>query len=306
MKVWLVALIAVAGIGTARIARGLAKDAAPHDDLTDAPFAPSPAAAPIVTLGYRELAAELLYVRLVGYFGSQDNEAHAMASLAEAIAALDPTFRRPYEIGAVAITAAKRGVDNAAHLRAIALLEQAVKQFPSYWKYPNLAGQIYLVDLKTDDEDQRRRWDEAGTLLLESAMRKPGAPASSASAVAELRSRLGQRQRALEGLREMLLVTNDAAARQRIIDKIAAISNENADEIAGELLEIRRRFESAWLTQRFVLPPSLFLLIGPKLEKGFDPADLATGGVKPLSVEGIERLEPLTDPPTLEDGPSSP
>jgi hypothetical protein len=244
---------------------------------------------------------------MVGYFGSEDNEAHAMASLAEAIAALDPTFRRPYELGAVAITAAKRGVDNTARLRAIRLLEQAAKQFPSHWKYPNLAGQIYLVDLQTDDQAQRRKWDEAGTLLLESAMRKPGAPASSAAAVAELRSRLGQRQRALEGLREMLLVTNDAAGRQRIIDKIAAISNENADEIAAELLEVRHQFESAWLSQRFVLSPSLFLLVGPKLQPGFDMGDLAVGGVQPLSVEGFERLEPLTDPPpTSGDGPSSP
>ena len=116
MKAWLAALIALGSLGTARVARGLAKDAAPRDGLSAEPYAPTPAAAPIVTLGYRELAADLLFVRLVGYFGSPDNEAHAMASLGEAIAALDPQFQRPYELAGVAITAAKRGVDNAAHL----------------------------------------------------------------------------------------------------------------------------------------------------------------------------------------------
>jgi hypothetical protein len=296
VRPWLVALIACAGIGTARIARGLAKQAAPHDTITDAPFAPTPTSAPIVTLGYRELAADLLFVRLVGYFGSTDNEAHAMASLAEATAALDPTFQRPYELAAVAITAAKRGVDNSARMRAIKLLEQASREFPTSWKYPNLAGQIYLVDLKTDDKAQRRAWDETGTFLLESAMRKPGAPATSATAVAELRSRFGQQQRAIAGLEEMLLVTQDNAARQRIIDKIAALSKTDADVIAGELLEARHRFEARWLAERPVLSPSLYLLVGPRLAPGFDLGDLATGGIPSLG-ETIEPLEPVTDPP---------
>lgn len=292
MKAWLVVLIAIAGIGTARVARGLAKDAAPHDGFSDEPYAPTPASAPIVTLGYRELGADLLFVRLVGYFGGPDNEAHAMASLSEAIAALDPQFQRPYELGAVAITAAKRGVDNTAHLRAIKVLEQAAHEFPTAWRYPNLAGQIYLVDLKTTDKAQRRAWDEAGTLLLETALRKPGAPASAATAVAELRSRFGQQQRAIAGLQEMLLVTTDDAARQRIIEKIAKLTNTDADEIAAELLEARHRFEQEWKSQRYTLSPSLFLLIGPVLRPGFDLGDLATGGIAPISVD-FERLEPL-------------
>lgn len=296
MKPWLVALVAVAGIGTARIARGLAKEAAPNDGLSSEPYAPTPSAAPIVTLGYRELAADLLFVRLVGYFGGPDNEAHAIASLSEAIAALDPQFQRPYELGAVAITAAKRGVDNAAHLRAIALLERAAEEFPTVWRYPNLAGQIYLVDLKTSDQAQRRAWDEAGTSLLESALRKPGAPASAATAVAELRSRFGQQQRAIAGLQEMLLVTTDDQARKRIVEKIAKLTNENSDEIAAELLEARARFERRWRAERYTVFPSLYLLIGPVLRPGFDMGDLATGGIPTLTTE-IERLEPLTENP---------
>jgi hypothetical protein len=296
VRVWLVALIAVAGLGTARLARGLAKEAAPRDGFSDAPYAPTPASAPIVTLGYRELAADLLFVRLVGYFGSQDNEAHAMASLAEAIAALDPRFQRPYEIAGVAITAAKRGVDNAAHLRAIGLLEQAAREFPTVWRYPNLAGQIYLVDLKTTDRSQRRAWDEAGVRLLEAALRKPGASASAATAVAEMRSRFGQQQRAIAGLQEMLLVTSDDAARQRIIEKIAKLSNQDADLIAGELLDARKKFEARWRAERYTLSPSLYLLIGPRRVPGFDLGDLATGGIPPIERD-TETLEPATENP---------
>ncbi len=293
VKPWLVALVAVAGIGTARVARGLAKEAAPGDELSEPPYAPTSASAPIVTLGYRELAADLLFVREVGYFGSPDNEAHAIASLAEAIAALDPQFQRPYEVSGIAITVAKRGVDNAARLRAIAVLEQAGREFPTSYKYPKLAAEIYLVDLKTDDPAQRRAWDEAGTRLYEAALRKPGASAVNAVSVAELRSRLGQQQRAIAGLEELLLVTTDDKSRERIIAKIAELSHSDADEIAAELLEARHRFESRWHAERYFLTPSLYLLIGPNVRPGFDLGDLATGGIPSMAPADIEKLEPL-------------
>lgn len=288
-------LIFAAGIGTARIARMRAEAERPANAISDAPYAPSPSAAPMVSLGYRELAADLLFVRLVGYYGSQDNEAHVMASLAEAIVALDPQFRRAYEFGAVATTSARRGVDNRAHLRAIALLEQAARQFPAYWKFPTLAGQIYIVDLKTDDPGQRRAWDQAGALLLESAARKPGSPAESALIASSLRTRLGQQQRAIDGLRELLLLTSDQAARKRLIDQIATLANQNADEIAAEMLVARHRFDREWQASRPAIPATDYLLVGPRIEPGFDLTVLATGGRDLIGSEGFERLEPITD-----------
>src|SRR5688500_5991667 len=86
----LVAAVAFAG---AHAARRQAKQEG-RAELVDRPFAPSPTVAPIMTLGYRELAADLLFARMIGYWGSPDNEAAAIADLAEAIVALDPQFRR--------------------------------------------------------------------------------------------------------------------------------------------------------------------------------------------------------------------
>lgn len=296
MKLAIIALIALAGVGTARIARVRAAAERPSNAISDVPYAPSAASAPIMTLGYREMAADLLFVRLAGYYGSQDNEAHAMASLAEAITALDPQFRRAYEFGAVATTSARRGVDNRAHLRAIALLDQASKQFPTYWKFPKLAGEIYLVDLQTADLDQRRAWDEKGALLLESAARKPNAPAESALIAATLRSRLGQQQRAIDGLRELLLITSDRAARQHIIEKIATLANENAADIAAEMLIARKQFQREWNETRPTIPATFYLLLGPRIPPGFDLGELATGGRDVIGTEGFERLEPVVDP----------
>lgn len=294
MKPVLVAVCAVASLGAAKLAREAARGLQAEAG-TEAPFAPSPDNAPYVSLGYRELAADLLFIRLKGYFGGERNSAPAIADLAEAIAATDPMFYRIYEWGARAMTAATDGVDQDVYLRAIRLLEAGAARFPRDWKLPHFAGQLYMVDLKTTDPAQRRAWDERGAQLLETATRKPNAPASSSIVAANLRTKLGQQQQAIEGLREMLLVTEDVHARQRIIDKLATLESKASNEIAYELLAARKRFLEAWKHERPVLPPTLYVLIGPQLSPAFDLGDLAVGGTNVVGSEVYEPLEPIED-----------
>lgn len=288
-------LVAVAALAGARAARVWAK-AETVERIEDAPYAPSPGAAPFVTLGYRELGADLLFVRMVGYYGSQDNDGSGIADLAEAIAALDPTIRRSYDFGAVAMTSAKRGVTNEVRLRAIALLAAGARVFPDDWKLPKLAGQIYLTDLVTDDPAQKRKWDDAGAQMFETASRKPNAPSDMSMVAATMRSKLGQRQRAIDSLREMLLITNDENARKRLIEQLAKASDANSDAIAEEMLEARAQFDRAWAAERPAVTPSMYIQIGPRPAPGFDLTDLATGGRDLIGIEPVEPLAPPTDP----------
>ena len=284
-----VALVALAG---ARVARQAAAARAPQV-LADEPYAPAPQTAALVTLGYRELFADLLFLRLTGYFGGAGSTANGLASLVEAIVALDPQYHRIYEWGARAITMAGHGVDNAALLRAIAVLDQGAQQFPTDWKLPYLAGEIYAQDLQTKDPAERRRWDERATLFTESAIRKPNAPADAATWAATMRTRLGQHQRAVDGLREMLLVTEDDNVRARLLAKLADLENSSASELAADLLDARHRFEAEWLRSRPAVPVTMYLLIGPPRRPGFDLGDLATGGRDLIGTQPVERVEPL-------------
>jgi hypothetical protein len=268
---------AIALITAAQGARVVAKDLRAGEAI-DEPFAPSPAAAPFVSIGYRELAADLLLARAMPYLGGAHSTAEGIAGLCEAIVASDPQYHRIYEWCAHAMTLARAGVDQRTYRRAIALLEGGMREFPDDWRIPYTAGQLYLFDLQTTDPAERRAWDERGTLLIESAIRKPQAPAEAATTAAALRTKLGQHQRAIDGLREMLLITSDATARQRILDKLAELSHQNADDLAAEILEARRRFDAAWARDRPAVPASMYLLIGPRLRPGFDLRDLATGG----------------------------
>jgi hypothetical protein len=305
------ALVAVLAIGGARVAREAAERRAPQV-IADEPYAPSPEAAPLVTLGYREMFADLLFLRLKGYFGGRENTANGVAALVEAIVALDPHYQRIYEWGARAITLAGRGVDNRAYLRALAVLDAGGQQFPDDWKLPYLAGEIYTQDLQTTRPTERHAWDERGTLLIESAIRKPNAPADAATWAATMRTRLGQHQRAVDGLREMLLVTNDDSVRARLLAKLADLEHTSANEVAAELLDARRRFEAAWHAARPAVPASMYVLIGPPLAPSFDLAELATGGRELVGTQPIERPEPIDpsgpaeDPVTSGAGPSSP
>lgn len=286
------AVLALAGLAGARVAREAAERDAPRL-LADEPYAPAPATASLVTLGYRELVADLLFLRLKGYFGGSESTADGIAALVEAIVALDPQYHRIYEWGARAITLASHGVDNTAYLRAIAVLEDGARRFPDDWKLPYLAGEIYTQDLQTRDPAQRRAWDERGTLFTESAIRKPNAPIQAATWAATMRTRLGQHQRAVDGLREMLLVTEDDSARARLLAKLADLEHDAASEVAAELLTARHRFESTWYATRPAVPASMYILLGAPLTPRFDLADLATGGRDLVGTQEVERLEPL-------------
>lgn len=296
--------VAIAGLGVSRVARVAATQARPAE-VVNTPYSLSKQSAPILALGYRELVADLMFVRLMVYFGSAENRGPAIATMAETITALDPQFARVYDFAAIAITSAAGGVDNPTRLRAIALLAEASRRFPMNWKYPMLAGQIYLVDLQTQDPAQRRDWDEKGAVLLETASRKPNAPASSALVAASLLTRFGQQQRAIDSLRELLLITSDDAARRNIIDQIAKLATENADEIGAELIGMRNAFEREWKRDRPTLPLTFFILLGPPPQPGFNLGELATGGRDVIGTETFERLEPLTDEPPP-SGPGSP
>ena len=293
MRVALALVVAATGVAGARVAREAAKDE-PIEKQIDEPYAPSKSMAPIVTIGYREVAADLLFVRLAGYFGGTDSTANGIGSLVDAIVALDPKYRRIYAYGAPAITLARYGVDQGAQLHALAILEIGMKEFPNDPKMPELAGGIYFHDLRTKDPAQRRAWDERGIALYEAASRKPGASVgNTVEMVAAMQTKFGHRERAIAGLQEMLLITTDDRARKRLIDKLAELSNQDANEIAAELQEARRRFFDTWFAERPALPATMYILLGPRLAPGFDPVDLATGGHDLIGSQPIEHLDPL-------------
>jgi hypothetical protein len=286
-------VLALGALIGARAARSAANAERHEASGPEVPFAPSVGAAPFLSLGYQEVAADVLYVRMLGYFMGDDSVGHDVANLAEAVTTLDPHFHRAYDTGANAMMLAKHGVDRNVFLRATALLERGMRAFPDDWRLPYLAGQIYTQDLKTENPVQQRAWDEKGTLLIESAIRKPGAPMRIATWAATMRTKLGQHERARAGLRELLLVTSPGPTRERLTAALAELEHKDASAVAAEVFAERSKFEKQWKHERPSVSATFFTLIGPPLQPGFDVVDLATGGHDLLVEPDVTEPEPL-------------
>jgi len=91
----------------------------------------------------------------------------------------------------------------------------------------------------------------------------------------------------------MLLVTTQTKSRRALIEQLAKLQSQDADEIAGELYEARLRFWNDWQSHRPAIPATWYVLLGPRLRDGFDMASLATGGHDLVMLNELEALDPL-------------
>ena len=263
-------------------------------EATRVPYAPSATAAPYVTLGYRELGADLMWMRTLAYLGDDIDTADGMRALVEATIALDPWFKRAYD-GGLAIESASKGVDNAAHLASVSILERAMVRFPSDWKYPYSIGQIYLVDLITTDPAEKRAWTERGLAMLERALRLPGTPAQVAALAAHLQKTLGRREAARQLLWDKIALTNDPSQRRILIRDLAELEQRDATELAIALYDERQAFEREWRAARPLLPALLYVHLGDRRDPYAPPAALATDRDL-LGTDTVEPVEPLFEP----------
>lgn len=88
-------------------------------------------------MGFRNVAADALYLRFVGYWGYQlthGRNFHNLYPLLSAIVELDPRFHAAYELGALALG------DSGEPQKAVELLEKGAKHDPTNWYFPYQAG----------------------------------------------------------------------------------------------------------------------------------------------------------------------
>jgi hypothetical protein len=232
---------------------------------------------------YPELLSDLLWCRLLVYYGSNwggDGDLSQVEDLIDGIIALTPKFRPVYEWSAYAVTYRTGTATQEEFLSSIRYLERAMREFPDEYKYPWIAGARYYFDLWSPDPEIKRRYRERGAELLEQAMTKPNAPQDLATTAANMRSKLGQHQRALDNLRQMVLSTNDAAARNTMLRRVRIANPQLADELDHAARELQER----WIDGAPMVPVDFFILLGDKPSPVIDLRQLAT----PHDLFGVE------------------
>lgn len=291
----IVPIVAVVGCAAAAQAMGAGARSvrAEWPKVADEPYAPSPSSARVVTLGYREVATDLLWIRALAYVGQGEATSKGVRQLVAAMVALDPRFEEVLSWGALAMQPLGAKLTNEDYFAVLAILERGMTEFPDNFRLPLRAGEIYARGLQSDDPAQVRAWKAEGAMLLARAVRLPDAPRGLGTYVAHLETELGQRDKAIRDLRELITYTSDAKTRNKLIAKLAKLTSSRTEAISYELDVERLRFDQAWHRDRPELPPSMYVVLGPPLPPAFDLAALAA--------DLDEVVEPITPLPGLAD-----
>lgn len=241
------------------------------DELLDERrWVPSPRAARILSAGYNEAAADLFWARTLIYYGEGMERGGTMPDvepMLDAVTALDPAFRRVYWWGAYAVTYRRGAATQAEFRSSVKILERGLEVYPDDWELNWLLGLRYFLDLEAEDEAERQRYRETGAGYIERAMRLPGSPPDLPVLAASMRTKLGQLDRAVRELREMILTTTDPEVRKQLEMKLSDLVDEDT---RAAIAEAARSFEQQWKATLPYAPPSLYILIGPRPE----PLDL--------------------------------
>jgi tetratricopeptide (TPR) repeat protein len=116
------------------------------------------------TFGYRNLAADAIYLWAIQYYTTPtiddrfDHLDHIFAIINE----LDPRYQDPYEVGAMIAVQEARDIQ-----AAFAILDRGAANNPDQWVYPFNAGHIALMTLKDYPLAEK---------YFEQCMKIPGAP----------------------------------------------------------------------------------------------------------------------------------
>lgn len=237
---------------------------------------PSPETAALFWLGYREMGASLTWCRaLVYYGGAQADEAdyRYLTQLIDNVIALDPWFKPIYRWAAYAITFQERSPTQDEFRLSVKYLEEGMARYPDEYELFWLAGLRYWLDIGDKDPAVVQRYREKGANYIELAMQKPDAPADLATLAAYFRSKLGQKQRAIDDLKQRIMMTTNEQAKERMLRHLHALTDET---VAQQARESAAAFHTEWKRNHPTLPASLYLQLGPRPPELIDFDALAT------------------------------
>jgi tetratricopeptide (TPR) repeat protein len=121
--------------------------AAPRDRIL---YLPRGDSLQYMSLGYRGIAADMVWMRGVLYLGGklrhEDTNYEWLSRLYEVTSDLDPHWTVPYRAGAMLLSALPQDDE-----RALALLRRGIERNPDNWNIPYVAAQLHLLRGQTKE-----------------------------------------------------------------------------------------------------------------------------------------------------------
>ncbi|MBN2360438.1 MAG: hypothetical protein JXR83_13370 [Deltaproteobacteria bacterium] len=198
-------LPALALIGGAHFLRAeIGEYRQPGETLTP----PNPTLVAVLALGDRTLAADLVWIDAVQYFGGTEGSKYRYALLSamlNTVIEFDPAFRYAYKFGGMALTTTLDGVE-----AADALLELGHQRFADDWVFLAYIG----FNAMLYREDYLRAAEFFGR-----AAKYPDAPAYVEMLATRLAVEAGDCKRSLHLIDALLQIRQDKLLRQRLLDR---------------------------------------------------------------------------------------
>lgn len=246
----------------------------------------------LIFLGYDQAAADIMWLRCVEYFArhfTSDRRYQWLTHFVDQVIALDPRFRRVYHWAGASVLYGQTFTDNNVRL-SNRFYEAAVKQFPEDSEAALRLGLNYYVEMKGNNEEERRKFQERGADYLEMAANMPGASPMILRLVASIRTKLGATDLALQSLLQLLEATEEPQQRAAIKARIEELGG---GEAASALAEQMESFEKRRKASFEYLSPAFFLLLDANVHPESAQADRGwrellpdvTVGEAPLPVE---------------------
>lgn len=236
----------------------------------------SPAMAPIVFAGFREVAADFYWICSLTYFGASlagEADYRNLPLYIDNVLALDPSFERPYSWAMRSVVFKTTKTTQADYQIALRYALAGAERFPDKHEFILEAGYLYYFDLVSDDEKETQRYRELGADYIDRAVRKPDAPDELANFAASLRTKMGQKERALRNLREMILITDNPEAQQQLLERYEELAREQFPDEAKRATE---ELDKGWKREFPYAGPSMYILLGDRPSRVIEFDELAT------------------------------
>jgi len=191
------------------------------------------------TLGYRHLAADVIYLWAIQYYGHyeiQNRYVYLQKIFRDVITELDPNYIDPYWIGALIMSIEAKDLD-----MGLGLLDKGIAANPGEWILPYMAGwECYHA----------RRYDRAAR-YFDMAIAVPGSPPVIRRAYAAMFQRLGD-------LRAALAAWGNIASDPQTDEHAREVARRRVRDLTIELdLERVRGAVARYAEARGVAPTSL-------------------------------------------------
>ncbi len=238
-------------------------------------YLPDPTWLERFSLGHRAALADLIWMKGLVYMGdewAQDGETRNVLRYAEAIVHLDPDFKRAYLWAGTAGMYRITRVTVPQLQEALVFLRRAAERFPEDGEVQWRLGAALAYDVSPEvrrqgDIEEAEALVAEGLIYTRKAARLGAGPAWLALSNATRLERLGQNEQAAQHLAEMYAVTSDPQVRAQIRVRLESLRGQAyARAVRATVEDVERRRDASYP----FLPPTLFLLVGDRVENARD------------------------------------